>query len=79
MPDAYTIATKGISKEELISSGCSEDRARDIFEVVPLVRRYKGLETLIRMGVTITPKDLDFDKGLIFAWIAEGVGSGRGN
>lgn len=41
--------------------------------------RYRDFKSIMKMGVTVRPEDLDFDKGLIFAWIAEGENSGRGN
>lgn len=79
MPDAYTVASKGISRKELLASGCEEEKADDIFKVVPYVSRYFGFVAMVKLGVTVSPRDLDYDKGLFFAWIAEGAGSGRGN
>ena len=40
--------------------------------------RYYDFKRITKLGVTIRPDDLDFEKGLIFAWIAEGD-SGRNN
>lgn len=64
--------------DELVGAGCDKDKAKEIMSMVPYVRRYYDFKAMTKLGVTITPKDLDFDKGLIYAWIAEGD-SGRGN
>jgi hypothetical protein len=73
------VAMKGISEDELVSTGVDRERARDIKKLSLHFGRYQDFKRLTRLGVTIRPDDLPFDKGLIFAWIAEGEASGRSN
>ena len=62
----------------MVSTGVSEDRARELTSMKKWFYRYYDLKRITKLGVTIRPDDLDFEKGLIFAWIAEGD-SGRNN
>lgn len=72
MPDAVTVAIKGISKEELIQAGTEADKAESIFEVVPYVGKFFDFECILNLGLTVDLKDLSFDKSLFFAWIKQG-------
>jgi hypothetical protein len=77
--DAYTAAIKGFSLEEMLQAGSDKERVKDIMSLVPFIGRYRDFKAITRMGVTIRPSDLDFDKGLIFAWISEGENGARSN
>lgn len=54
------------------------ERAKELTSLKNWFWRYSDYKRIIKLGVTIRPDDLDFEKGLIFAWIAEGE-SGRSN
>jgi hypothetical protein len=72
VPDAVTVAIKGIGFDELIRAGTDKDRAELIFEIVPYVGRFFDLESILGLGLSVDWKDLSYDKALFFAWIKQG-------